>query len=442
MRVSHGHAGVPSEERGPTFSGRVWADPVLRAEQRVMVNNVFFEPGSRTYWHRHEVAQVLYVTIGVARVQTRDGHGESLRPGDVVHITAGEEHWHGAQPDAFMSHLAIGIGAHRVARRGRRRGLPARVRARLVGASTRRPGPPATVGGPFCHCSPLVRTFDLLLAFVFAVASTVVVNFAYLREHGAARVAAGAVAAATARLAAAAAPPIAVDGGVRDGDHRFRALRRGAGAGSARARAERRRGRYRPARGRVGRGSRSGRLTRREARGAAIAVTGLGVWRVSLSRGAGSGSAGRDRPDPRMAGGEPRRRRACARRGGAQRRLGGLVRNRGRPAVLGRDISTKIATQGGARIAFAAPLIGAYVLGHGDAAVGLPARRGAHGRRHRDAADERAADRGRHCPAGRAHPRWRARWLRIAAFAIVVAGAIVLARPEAGRGAERPLRPT
>jgi len=110
MRVSHGRAGVPSEERGTTFSGRVWADPVLGAEHGVMVNNVFFEPGSRTHWHRHEVAQVLHVTIGGGWVQTRDGRGEPLRPGDVVHIAAGEEHWHGAQPDAFMSHLAISVG--------------------------------------------------------------------------------------------------------------------------------------------------------------------------------------------------------------------------------------------------------------------------------------------------------------------------------------------
>ena len=30
-----------------------------------------------------------------------------VRPGDVVYIEPGEEHWHGATPDRFMSHIAI-----------------------------------------------------------------------------------------------------------------------------------------------------------------------------------------------------------------------------------------------------------------------------------------------------------------------------------------------
>jgi quercetin dioxygenase-like cupin family protein len=30
-----------------------------------------------------------------------------IRPGDVVHIEPDEEHWHGATPDRFMSHVAM-----------------------------------------------------------------------------------------------------------------------------------------------------------------------------------------------------------------------------------------------------------------------------------------------------------------------------------------------
>ncbi len=110
MRISHGRAGVPSEERGPEFTGRVWADPVLLPADGVIANNVFFEPGARTYWHRHSVAQVLHVTIGRGWIQTRAGEGAALSPGDTAHIPAGEEHWHGAQPDSYMSHLAVTIG--------------------------------------------------------------------------------------------------------------------------------------------------------------------------------------------------------------------------------------------------------------------------------------------------------------------------------------------
>ena len=79
MRIAKGRAGAPSEERGPTFTGRVWADPVLGAGDGIMVANVFFEPGSRTHWHTHEVAQVLHVIAGEGRVQSRDGTGWTLR---------------------------------------------------------------------------------------------------------------------------------------------------------------------------------------------------------------------------------------------------------------------------------------------------------------------------------------------------------------------------
>jgi quercetin dioxygenase-like cupin family protein len=111
MRIARARqSGAPSEERGTTFSGRVWADPVLAAQDGVVVNNVFFEPAARTYWHTHEVAQVLYVLAGEGWVQTRDGAGGPLTPGDTVHISAGEEHWHGATPSSYVLHLAVSVG--------------------------------------------------------------------------------------------------------------------------------------------------------------------------------------------------------------------------------------------------------------------------------------------------------------------------------------------
>jgi quercetin dioxygenase-like cupin family protein len=111
MRIAKaGRSGVPTEERGPTFTGRVWADPVLGAGDGVMVNNVFFEPGARTHWHTHDVAQVLSVVAGEGRVQSRDGSGTTIGAGDVVHIPAGEEHWHGAAPASYLLHLAVSVG--------------------------------------------------------------------------------------------------------------------------------------------------------------------------------------------------------------------------------------------------------------------------------------------------------------------------------------------
>ena len=111
MRIAPGRApGAVSEERGPTFTGRVWADPVLAAESDVGVANVFFEPGARTHWHTHAIGQVLYVTHGAGFVRRRDGTGGPIRAGDVVHIAAGEEHWHGAAPDSYLLHVAISLG--------------------------------------------------------------------------------------------------------------------------------------------------------------------------------------------------------------------------------------------------------------------------------------------------------------------------------------------
>src|SRR5581483_944385 len=110
MRVARGRDGTATEERGPTFTGRVWADPLLPAEDGIVVNNVFFEPGARTHWHTHEVAQVLYVLAGEGRAQSRDGGGWALTAGDTVHIPAGEEHWHGAAPGSYLLHLAVSVG--------------------------------------------------------------------------------------------------------------------------------------------------------------------------------------------------------------------------------------------------------------------------------------------------------------------------------------------
>jgi quercetin dioxygenase-like cupin family protein len=105
--------GADSELRGATFTGRVWGDPLIAGEADVGVNAVFFEPGARTYWHSHSGPQILYVTHGEGWVQARGGDGGRLLPGDVVHVSAGEEHWHGAAPGSFLLHVAVSFGSHK-----------------------------------------------------------------------------------------------------------------------------------------------------------------------------------------------------------------------------------------------------------------------------------------------------------------------------------------
>lgn len=104
-------AGATSDLRGPTFTGEVWADPVLATGEGVTVNTVFFPPRARTHWHRHERGQVLLVTHGRGYVQVRGGAGTWVAAGDAVYFPAGEEHWHGAGPETWLTHTAISLGA-------------------------------------------------------------------------------------------------------------------------------------------------------------------------------------------------------------------------------------------------------------------------------------------------------------------------------------------
>ena len=102
--------------KGPaeTFTGDVWVDPIANGKEpsRVRVNLVRFSPGARSAWHSHALGQTLYVTEGAGLVQSRGGDTVKIRPGDVIYTAPDEEHWHGATPDDFMTHLSIteGVG--------------------------------------------------------------------------------------------------------------------------------------------------------------------------------------------------------------------------------------------------------------------------------------------------------------------------------------------
>jgi len=96
---------------GPSdwFTGNVYIDTVTTpsAGSRLTANSVHFTPGARTAWHRHPNGQTIYVTEGVGLCQRRGGPIEVIRPGDCVFFERGEEHWHGATPNRFMTHIAM-----------------------------------------------------------------------------------------------------------------------------------------------------------------------------------------------------------------------------------------------------------------------------------------------------------------------------------------------
>ncbi|KAF2763843.1 hypothetical protein EJ03DRAFT_332385 [Teratosphaeria nubilosa] len=76
-----------------------------------MGNNVMFTPGARTFWHTHERGQILTVTLGSGLICSRGQQPRRLQVGDVVHIPAGETHWHGGGGGTCMAHTAISLGS-------------------------------------------------------------------------------------------------------------------------------------------------------------------------------------------------------------------------------------------------------------------------------------------------------------------------------------------
>src|SRR5947207_10636201 len=96
---------------GPSdwFTGAVFIDAVAApsGSSRVSASSVHFTPGARTAWHTHPNGQSIFVLEGVGLAQTRGGSVEVIRPGDRVFFEPGEEHWHGAASNRFMTHLAL-----------------------------------------------------------------------------------------------------------------------------------------------------------------------------------------------------------------------------------------------------------------------------------------------------------------------------------------------
>jgi quercetin dioxygenase-like cupin family protein len=91
------------------FTGIVYIDTVATPSEpsRLAAASVHFTPGARTAWHTHPNGQTIHVTEGVGLCQKRGGPIEVIRPGDSVFFEPGEEHWHGAAPDRFMTHIAM-----------------------------------------------------------------------------------------------------------------------------------------------------------------------------------------------------------------------------------------------------------------------------------------------------------------------------------------------
>lgn len=107
-RVSPFPLGEENVAYAKYFSGKSYLAPLTQDKRLgVPVANVTFEPGCRNNWHSHTGGQMLIAVGGVGFYQERGKEARKLLPGDVVEIPPDVEHWHGAAPDSWFSHLAI-----------------------------------------------------------------------------------------------------------------------------------------------------------------------------------------------------------------------------------------------------------------------------------------------------------------------------------------------
>jgi quercetin dioxygenase-like cupin family protein len=108
MRTSKPAArtGAVETRTGRMFTGTAWGEVLMPNEANAGLNRVTFSPGSRTVWHRHEGGQMLIGEAGSGLVVTRSGEVTHIGDGVIVHACPREEHWHGAMPDSFMTHIS------------------------------------------------------------------------------------------------------------------------------------------------------------------------------------------------------------------------------------------------------------------------------------------------------------------------------------------------
>jgi quercetin dioxygenase-like cupin family protein len=92
----------------PIFIGTVHTRPLIDrdTDPAVTVTMVHFTEGGKNKRHTHSADQILYITSGHGIVAD-DAQEHEVTTGDIVHVPAGEVHWHGAVPGGEMAHLSI-----------------------------------------------------------------------------------------------------------------------------------------------------------------------------------------------------------------------------------------------------------------------------------------------------------------------------------------------
>lgn len=101
---------VPKQPyENPIFvGGQVWRQVVIDrgGGSQFDVNIVSFAKGARNKFHTHTSDQIMVVTEGTGIVAT-EGEERVVTVGDIIHVPAGEKHWHGATKDSSFAHLYV-----------------------------------------------------------------------------------------------------------------------------------------------------------------------------------------------------------------------------------------------------------------------------------------------------------------------------------------------
>jgi len=103
--------GEPNAAYAKYFTGQSYLAPISGSQVKMF--NVTFEPKCRNNWHIHHAktggGQMLIGVGGRGYYQERGKQPVEITEGTVIHIPAGVQHWHGAAPDSWFSHIAVEI---------------------------------------------------------------------------------------------------------------------------------------------------------------------------------------------------------------------------------------------------------------------------------------------------------------------------------------------
>jgi 4-carboxymuconolactone decarboxylase len=112
QRIIRKGSGAATAGAASNFTGAVQVTAPFSGAggARIRGATVRFEAGARSAWHIHERGQTLVVTEGCGWTQREGGPIVRICAGDVVMLTPGEKHWHGATASSSMTHVALSEG--------------------------------------------------------------------------------------------------------------------------------------------------------------------------------------------------------------------------------------------------------------------------------------------------------------------------------------------